>query len=113
MGIQDHTGNTVIVDLPPEPQMTEDLEAVITMVRQHAARDVVIDFTHAGIVTSLSLSRLLQLRKIMRDNGRSLVLRHVAPITRGIFSTVGFDELFQFCDGTEAATVQQKKISAD
>jgi len=113
MGIQDHTGNTAIVDLPPEPDMTEELETVITMVRQHVDRDVVIDFTNVGIATSLSLSRLLQLRKIMHDNGRSLVLRNVAPITRGIFSVVGFDELFEFCDRTEAPAIRQEKSFGD
>lgn len=113
MRIQEHTDNTIIIELPPEQDITEELEAVITMVRQHAERDVVIDFTSVGIVTSAGLSRLLQLRKMMRDNGHSLVLRSVAPITQGIFSTVGFDELFEFCDGTEGVTALQEKSVTD
>lgn len=113
MRIQDDAGNTVIVDLPPEPDMTEELETVIAMVRQQVDRDVAIDFTNVGVVTSSSLSRLLQLRKIMHDNGRRLVLCNVAPMTHGIFSVVGFDELFEFCDRTEVAGRQQKKSLAD
>ena len=114
MGIQDHTGNTVIVDLPPEPDMTEELETVIRMVRQHVDRDVVIDFTNVGIMLSLGLSRLLQLRKITDDNGRSLVLCSVAPVTRGVFSVVGLDGLFEFRDGrVGAAAMQQEKDLAD
>ncbi len=113
MTIQDHTGNRVIVALPPEPDVTEGLETIIAMVRQHADRDVVIDFTNVGVVTSAGLSRLLQLRKTMHDNGHSLVLRNVAPITHGIFSTVGFDELFEFCDRVEAVAGQQETGFAD
>jgi len=113
MRIHEHADNTVIIDLPPEPGMTEELETVITMVRQRVDRDVAIDFTNIGIVTSSSLSRLLQLRKMMHDNGRSLVLCNVAPITRGIFSTIGFDELFEFCDRTQVAAVRQEKSVAD
>jgi anti-anti-sigma factor len=98
MKSRDCLRNTVVIDLPPEPEVTEALETAITMARQHPERDMVIDFTRVSVVTSASLSKLLQLRKIVRDTGGSLVLRNMTPLTSGIFTVTGLDELFEFGD---------------
>jgi len=114
MKVQDHTDNVIIIDLRPEPDMTEELEAVIKTARRRVDQNVIVDFTNVGIMASSSISRLLQLRKIVRGNGRSLVLLNVTPLTRGVFSAVGLDDLFEFRDDpTGAAAIQRKEGLAD
>lgn len=98
MGIQDWSENTIIVDLSREPEMRDELEAVMEMVRDRGDCDVVIDFSGVDIVTSSSLSRLLKLRKMLSDRGHKLVLCSVASATKGIFMITGLDSNFEFAD---------------
>ena len=113
MNVQDHAERAIVVSLPPDPRTTETLETVVETA-QRVNQDVVIDFASVSIMTSSSLSRLLQLRKIVRGNGRSLVLLNVTPLTRGVFSAVGLDDLFEFRDDpTGAAAIQRKEGLAD
>ncbi len=68
------------------------------MVRDRGDCDVVIDFSGVDIITSSSLSKLLNLRKMLSDSGHKLVLCGVAPATKGIFMITGLDGNFEFAD---------------
>jgi anti-anti-sigma factor len=98
MAIQDWSENIILVDLPPEPQMSDELEAVTEIVRDRADCEVVVDFSSVDIVTSSSLSKLLRLRKLMTDCGHQLVFCGAAPATKKIFTITGLDEIFEFVD---------------
>ena len=65
MGIQTWYDNTVIVDLPAEPNIREQLDRIIRIVGEGGEGDIVLDFSAVGIINSLSLSGLLQLQKIL------------------------------------------------
>ncbi len=67
MGIQNWSEDIVLVDLPPEPQIADELKSVTEIVRDRGDCDVVIDFSSVDIVTSSSLSMLLRLRKLVVD----------------------------------------------
>jgi len=98
MGIQDWAEDVVLVDLPQEPQMGDELKTVTEMVRDRGDCDVVIDFSSVDIVTSSSLSKLLRLRKLMTDCEHQLLFCNVAPATRGIFTVTGLDGVFEIVD---------------
>ena len=98
MGIQDWSENIVLVDLPQEPQICEELKAVTGIARDRGDCDVVIDFSSVDIVTSSSLSALLRLHKLLTDCGHRLVFCNVAVATKSIFTVTGIDELFEFVD---------------
>ncbi len=98
MGIQNWSDDIILVDLPGEPQMADELEAVIDMVRDRANCDVVIDFSDIDIVTSSSISRFLKLRKMLADCKHRLVFCSVAAVTKSIFTVTGIDEIFEFVD---------------
>ena len=68
MEIQDWPEDIILVNLPGEPQMANELIAVTEKVRDRGDCDVVIDFSSVDIITSSSLSKLLKLRKILLDN---------------------------------------------
>jgi anti-anti-sigma factor len=98
MGIQNWSEDIILVDLPGEPQMGDELKAVTEIVRDRGDCDVVIDFSGVDIVTSSSLSKFLKLRKLLTDCGHKLVFCNVAAATRGIFTVTGIDGIFEFVE---------------
>lgn len=98
MGIQNWSEEIVLVDLPPEPDMGDELKTVTELVRDRGDCEVVVDFSKIDIVTSSSLSKLLKLRKLVGDCGHRLVFCSVAPATKGIFTVTGLDGVFEIVD---------------
>jgi anti-anti-sigma factor len=98
MGIQNWSEDIILVDLPQEPEMGDELKTVIEMVRDRGDCDVVIDFSAVDIITSSSLSKVLKLRKLLGDCGHRLIFCSVAPATKGIFTVTGLDGIFEVAD---------------
>ena len=98
MGIQNWSEDIILVDLPAEPQIRDEVKDVTEIVRDRGDCDVVIDFANVDIVTSSSLSKLLKLRKMLADCGHRLVFCSVAAATRGIFTVTGLDGIFELAD---------------
>ncbi len=98
MGIQNWSEDIILVDLPQEPDMGEELKSVTEITRDRGDCDVVVDFSSVDIVTSSSLSKLLKLRKLLADCGHRLVFCGVAAATRGIFTVTGLDGIFEIAD---------------
>jgi anti-anti-sigma factor len=98
MGIQNWSEDIILVDLPQEPGMGDELKTVTEMARDRGDCDVVVDFSDVDIVTSSSLSKLLKLRKLLTDCGHRLIFCNVAPATRGIFTVTGLDGIFELAD---------------
>jgi anti-anti-sigma factor len=98
MGIQDWSDDIVLVDLPKEPGMADELKTVSEIVRDRGNCDVVMDFSSVDIITSSSLSKLLRLRKLLADCSHRLVFCNVAAATKGIFTVTGLDGVFELAD---------------
>ena len=98
MGIQDWSENIVLVDLPQEPQLGEELRAVTEIARKRGDCEIVLDFSEIDIITSSSLSKLLKLRKLLGDCDQKMVLCNVAAATKGIFTITGIDSIFDMVD---------------
>jgi len=111
MGIQNWSGDIVLVDLPPEPEIGEELKAVAEIVRDKGDCDVVLDFCQVDIITSSSLSKLLKLRKSLADCGHHLILCSVAPATKGILTVTGLDGIFELADDKFAALATLQMVS--
>ncbi len=111
MGIQNWSENIVLVDLPQEPQMVDELKTVTEIVRDRGDCDVVLDFSSVDIVTSSSLSKLLKLRKLLADCGHRLVFCGVAAATKGIFTITGLDGIFELVDDKFVALAGLQLVS--
>jgi anti-anti-sigma factor len=98
MGIQNWSEDIILVDLPAEPELGDELKTATEMVRDRGDCEVVVDFSNVDIVTSSSLSKLLKLRKLVGDCGHRLVFCSVAPATKGIFTITGLDGIFEIVD---------------
>jgi anti-anti-sigma factor len=111
MGIQNWSDDIILVDLPQEPEMADELKTVIEMVRDRGNCDVVIDFSSVDIVTSSSLSKLLKLRKLLADCAHRLVFCNVAAATKGIFTVTGLDGVFEIADDKFVALASLQVVS--
>jgi anti-anti-sigma factor len=111
MGIQNWSEDVILVDLPEEPEIGDELVTVTETVRDRGNCDVVIDFSSVDIVTSSSLSKLLKLRKLLTDCGHRLVFCSVAPATRGIFTVTGLDGIFELVDDKFVALASLQVVS--
>jgi anti-anti-sigma regulatory factor len=98
MGIQNWSENIILVDLPEEPEIADELKTVMEIVRDRGDCDVAMDFSAVDIVTSSSLSAMLRLRKLLGDCGRRLVFCNVAAATKSVFVTTGISEIFEFTE---------------
>jgi len=111
MGIQNLSENVVLVDLPQEPELADELKSVTEIVRDRDNCNVVIDFSGVDIVTSSSLSKLLKLRKVLADCGHRLVFCSVAAPTRGIFKVTALDRIFELADDKSVALTSLQTVS--
>ena len=98
MGIQNWSEEIILVDLPQEPELGDELKTVTEVVRDRGDCEVLIDFSEVDIITSSSLSKLLKLRKLVGDCGHRLVFCSVASATKGIFTITGLDGIFEIVD---------------
>ena len=111
MGIQDWSENVILVDLPQEPEMGDELKTVTEMVRDRGNCEVVVDFSSVDIITSSSLSKLLKLRKLLGDCGHRLIFCNVAAATKGIFTVTGLDGIFEIADDKFVALASLQMVS--
>jgi anti-anti-sigma regulatory factor len=110
MGIQHWSDNILVVDLPEEPEITEELDTLADMLSDRDHCSVVIDFSDVGVITSLSLSKLLELRKVLLGCGRRLIFCSVPATTRGVFTVTGLDQAFELADDKFAALATLEMI---
>jgi len=111
MGIQNWSEDIVLVDLPQEPEMGDELKTATVIVRDRGDCDVVIDFSSVDIITSSSLSKLLKLRKLLADCGHRLMFCGVAAATKGIFTVTGLDGIFEIADDKFVALASLQMVS--
>ncbi len=111
MGIQNWSEDIILVDLPQEPEIGDELKTITEIARDRGDCDVVIDFSRVDIVTSSSLSKFLKLRKLLADCGHRLVFCSVAAATRGIFTVTGLDGIFEMADDKFVALASLQMVS--
>lgn len=98
MGIEDWSEDTILVDLPQEPETGDELKTVIEMVSKRGNCNAVVDFSRLDIITSATIAKLLTLRKALADCGGRLTLCSVSAATKGIFTVTGLVHAFEFAD---------------
>ena len=103
MNAQTRSDDTVVVELPRELEGHDALQAVVETIRHDREHHVVIDFSRAEIVGSVTMSALLELRRLLRRSGRRLMLCSVAAKARTVFSVAQIETLFEFAADRKAA----------
>lgn len=103
MGVHTRPQDVIVVNLPRELERHNELQTIIETLRRQSDRHVVVDFSRVDVVGSMTFSRLLELRSLLRAAGHRLVLCNVAPATKGVFTVALLDRLFDFAKDKSAA----------
>lgn len=103
MGIQYWSQDIILVSLPGRLQEHEELQRVVEMVQEGGECSVVVDFSSVDVAGGRTLTRLLELHRLLQDRGRKLVLCGLAPATKGVFTIARLDEVFDFVKDKFAA----------
>ena len=103
MSVENWSDDVLLVSLPGEPEISDELGAVVQMVRAKRQCDLVIDFSGVHLITSATIAELLKLRELMIESGRRLVLCSVSRLIKGVFTVSALSHAFRFADDTSAA----------
>lgn len=98
MKIERWSENIILAELSQEPEIQDELKTLIQKVHIEKECDLVIDFSRVDIITNSSISELVNLRKLLADQGHRLIFCSVSATTKGIFTVTGFEEIFEFSD---------------
>ena len=96
MSVENWSDDVLLVSLPAEPEISDELGAVVEMVRDKRQCDLVIDFSGVHLITSATIAELLKLRELLIESGRRLVLCSVSMLIKGVFTVAALTQLSQF-----------------
>jgi anti-anti-sigma regulatory factor len=108
MGIRNLPESILLVDLPQQPQQSDELDAVNTMLSEASDRDIVMDFSRVEMLTSESICGLLILAKLLGGAEHQLVLCGLPPAINDIFVRTGLLSVFAFADTESDALIYLK-----
>ena len=103
MAAQPLSENVQLISLPPEPQLSNEMEIAAHDVSTGADRDIIVDFSRAEILPSATICGLIVLERLLTAMDRHLILCAVPPNIVGIFKRVGLYPLLRFADNQAAA----------
>jgi anti-anti-sigma factor len=104
MGAEYLFEDVLLVDLPPkEPQIADELKHINETASNKGGCDVIVDFSKAEILSSVSISNLMILRQMLGGLGHQLVLCSVSLRVKGVFAVTGLEASFDFTDDKFAA----------
>lgn len=109
MSFEYWSDDVLLVSLPADPEVSNELGTVVEMVRDKRHYHVVIDFSGVHFITSATIAELLKLRELMTESDRCLVLCSVSKLIKGVFTIAALSHAFQFADDASAAL---KRIEA-
>jgi anti-anti-sigma factor len=102
MAIQQWSEDTLVVRLADDPELSDDMSEVRDRLKG-VCRDVVLDLSDLGLLTSSGISKLLRLRKHQVEGGRRLVLCSPRDKVWSVLLATGLDALFEFAETVSEA----------
>jgi anti-anti-sigma regulatory factor len=112
MAIRNLGEHIVLVVLPPEPQISDELKTVNDIVSKRCDFDVIVDFSRVDILTSPSICNLMILENWLRGSGHRLVLYNIGFATKFVLETVCLDTLFDFAEDKRSALAALKHAAS-
>ena len=95
--LTDWSDDIVMVDLADDPQLSDELSAIIDRVAStetDAVPHVVLNMALVGYIKSSNLAQLIKLKKLVHDVGRELKLCAVDSRVWAVMTVTGLDKLF-------------------
>ena len=98
MPIEQWSDEIIIVDLPDEPEMTDELISLGDLLLEKENYNVIVDLGGVGDITSESLSKLLKLHQLTSQVGRRFVLCNMGAEVEDILSATGLAGVFNLTE---------------
>ena len=97
MSITEWSEDVLLVDLFPEPLLSEDLQQLLLSIDGPgaAAKHVILDFQQVNVLTSSNIAAMLRVRKRVLQQTRRLFICAVNDRVWSIFMTAGLDDVFE------------------
>lgn len=102
MAIQKWSDNIWVVDLPREPQLSEDLAELTERLREEPAH-IVLNLERLAYLNSSHLAKLLRVRKRLIETDMELRLCSVPDSVWGVMLVTGLDQVFEFSQDVPSA----------
>jgi anti-anti-sigma factor len=104
----DWSDDIVVVELGDEPQLGDELGAMIERAEGRAGaggavKHVVLNFGAVRYLSSSHLAQMIRLRKLLKDAGRQLMLCSVNDQIWSVMLTSGLDRVFRYAPDTMTA----------
>lgn len=110
MGIQNLSEEVLLVTLPAQPHLGDELERISEIAGNGPGYDVVVDFSSVKMLTSTSVCNLMILRALLNGLGRRLVLCSLSAHVKNIFTITGLEDLFEFANDRFSALDSMQRI---
>jgi anti-anti-sigma factor len=113
MWIENAKDHTYILYTPvsQEPGLQHELETIKEIVDNRDDCNVIISLADIEILTSSTISKLLELHNSLTEHGRMLILCKVCLPVKGIFRITGLTSVFNFADNMRVAQAMIQKTS--
>ncbi len=97
MSITEWSDDVLLVDLLPEPALSDDLQQLLIAIGGVGvvAKHVILDFQQVNSLTSSNIASMLRIRKRVLQNKRRLFICAVNDRVWSIFMTAGLDDVFE------------------
>ena len=94
MSIREWSRDVILVSLSPRSAKHDELQKVAAMVQGKVGCNVAVDFSRIDVAGCAMLTRLIELRRLLRIHRHRLILYSLAPATHDIFRILRLDRVF-------------------
>lgn len=112
----DWSDSIVLCDLPDEPELAEDIAALVDRLKKTPTKDlphVVLNFSGVGYLNSSHIAALLRVRKRLQEARRTLVLAAMTDDVWSVMLLTGLDKVFQYAPDTATALARLQLSDAE
>ena len=103
MATQELSDRTVLITLPAEPQLSNDLDLATRAAEAGADLDVLLDFSLVEIMPSATICSLIILKRLLDATDHHLILHSVPSNIMDMLQRLGLWSLFQFAEDRSTA----------
>lgn len=116
--LTDWSDDIVVVDLADDPQLSDELTAIIDRIAEAETDQVphvVLNMGLVAYIKSSNLAQLIRLRKLLHEVGRELLLCSVDDRVWSVMMVTGLDKLFNVAPDpmTALASIQLGDSDSD
>ncbi len=101
--------HVIVLGSLDKPDKIEQLDKFLKVIQNNSDRDVVVDLSDVTI-NSVVITKLLELRKIVKGAGRKLILCGAETQVMSVFTITGLDEVFRLVKDRSSAMGELEEI---